>query len=178
MMIYSSANSRNVLVAVFPFLNWPPSEHQGALARVWVGGRREAHGGANAAPEPNACAQVLFGSGIQRLTAGATLLFSAPRPCPGRFSCLEFANHANGPHIAQGWGCTAWQTTALPVLPPPLEWLPFPPLVAAVLITPKGDESPGSSRIGVIGALGFFFHLRPFRIKSTLPGRPSSALRH
>ena len=30
--------------------------------------------------------------------------------------------------------------------PPPLEWLPFPPLVAAVLITPKGAESPGSGR--------------------------------
>ena len=39
---------------------------------------------------------------------------------------------------------------------PPLEWIPFPPLVAAVLITPKGDESPVSSRIGVIGALVFF----------------------
>jgi len=41
--------------------------------------------------------------------------------------------------------------------PPPLEWLPFPPLVAAMLITPKGDESPGSNRIGVIGAFIFFF---------------------
>jgi len=41
-------------------------------------------------------------------------------------------------------------------LPPPLEWLPFPPLVAAVLITPKGAESPGSGRIGVIGALILF----------------------
>ena len=40
--------------------------------------------------------------------------------------------------------------------PPPLEWLPFPPLVAAVLITTKGDESPGSSRMGVIGALVIF----------------------
>ena len=40
--------------------------------------------------------------------------------------------------------------------PPPLEWLPFPPLVAAVFITPKGAESPGSGRIGVIGALVFF----------------------
>jgi len=29
-------------------------------------------------------------------------------------------------------------------------------LVAAVLITPKGAESPGSGRIGVIGALVFF----------------------
>jgi len=37
--------------------------------------------------------------------------------------------------------------------PPPLEWTPFPPLVAAVLIIPKGAESPGSHRIGVIGAL-------------------------
>jgi len=44
-----------------------------------------------------------------------------------------------------------------PALPPPLEWLPFPPLVAAVLITPKGAESPGSGRIGVIGALVNFF---------------------
>jgi len=40
--------------------------------------------------------------------------------------------------------------------PPPLEWLPFPPLVAAVLIIPKGAESSGSGRIGVIGALVFF----------------------
>ena len=40
--------------------------------------------------------------------------------------------------------------------PPPREWLPFPPLVAAVFITPKGAESPGSGRIGVIGALVFF----------------------
>jgi len=42
-------------------------------------------------------------------------------------------------------------------LPPPLEWLPFQPLVHAVLITPKGAESPGSGRIGVIGVLVFFF---------------------
>jgi len=38
---------------------------------------------------------------------------------------------------------------------PPLEWLSFSSLVAAVLITPKGTESPGSGRIGVIGALVF-----------------------
>ena len=37
--------------------------------------------------------------------------------------------------------------------PPPLEWISSPPLVAAVLITTKGDESPGSSRMGVKGAL-------------------------
>jgi len=35
--------------------------------------------------------------------------------------------------------------------PPPLEWNYF--LVTAVLITPKGSESTGSRRIGVIGAL-------------------------
>ena len=40
--------------------------------------------------------------------------------------------------------------------PPPLEWLSFPPLVAAVLITPKGAESPDSGCIGVIGVLVFF----------------------
>jgi len=39
---------------------------------------------------------------------------------------------------------------------PPLEWLSFPPLVAAVLTTPKGAESPGSGHIGLIGALVFF----------------------
>jgi len=39
---------------------------------------------------------------------------------------------------------------------PPLEWLPFPPLVAAMLITHKDAESPGSGRIGVISALVFF----------------------
>jgi len=56
--------------------------------------------------------------------------------------------------------------------PPLLEWLSFPPLVAPVLITPKGAELPGSGRIGVIGALVFL------RINFTFPGRPSSALRH
>jgi len=45
----------------------------------------------------------------------------------------------------------SWQTG----LPPSLEWLSVPPLVAAVLITPKGAESPGSGRIGAIGALFF-----------------------
>ena len=40
--------------------------------------------------------------------------------------------------------------------PPPVEWISSPPLVAAVLIATKGDESPGSSRMGVIGALVFF----------------------
>ena len=47
--------------------------------------------------------------------------------------------------------------------PPPLEWLSFPPLVPAVFITTKDAKSPGSSRIGVIGAL-FFFPSMPFRI--------------
>ena len=37
--------------------------------------------------------------------------------------------------------------------PPPLEWNSIVPLVTAVLITPKGAETPGSRRIGVIGAL-------------------------
>ena len=40
--------------------------------------------------------------------------------------------------------------------PTSLEWLAFPPLAAAVLSTPKGAESPGSGRIGVIGSLVFF----------------------
>jgi len=39
------------------------------------------------------------------------------------------------------------------VPPPPLEFNSILPLVAAVLITPKGSEPPGSRRIGVIGAL-------------------------
>ena len=42
------------------------------------------------------------------------------------------------------------------VSPPPLEWISSPPLVVAVLIKTKGDESPGSSRMGVIGALVVF----------------------
>ena len=37
--------------------------------------------------------------------------------------------------------------------PPPLECNSTLPLVTAVLITPKGAQSPGSRRIGVIGAL-------------------------
>jgi len=43
-----------------------------------------------------------------------------------------------------------------PVPSPPLEWTSCPPLVTAVLIIPKGAESPGSRRIGVIGALVHF----------------------
>ena len=39
---------------------------------------------------------------------------------------------------------------------PPLEWTSFPSLVATVSITRKGAESPGSRRIGVIGALVYF----------------------
>jgi len=44
-----------------------------------------------------------------------------------------------------------------PCGPPPLEWISYPPLVTAVLITFKGAESPGSRRIGVVGALVNFF---------------------
>jgi len=40
--------------------------------------------------------------------------------------------------------------------PPHLECLQFVTLVAAVFIKPKGAESPGSGRIGMIGALVFF----------------------
>jgi len=43
------------------------------------------------------------------------------------------------------------------VPPPSLEWLPLLPRAATVLITPKGAESPGNGRIGVISALVFFF---------------------
>jgi len=39
--------------------------------------------------------------------------------------------------------------------PPSSRVASFPPLVAAVLITPKGAESPGSGRIRVIGAFVF-----------------------
>ena len=39
---------------------------------------------------------------------------------------------------------------------PLLEWISFQPLVTAVLITPKGVESPDSRRIGVIGARVIF----------------------
>jgi len=51
-----------------------------------------------------------------------------------------------------------WIGLCGPVPPPPLEWNSFSPLVAAVsrLITPQGAESPGSRRIGVIGALVYF----------------------
>ena len=43
--------------------------------------------------------------------------------------------------------------------PPPLEWISSPPLVSVVLIITKGDESPDSSRMGVIGALVIFFSI-------------------
>ena len=35
-------------------------------------------------------------------------------------------------------------------------WTSFPPLITAVLITPKGAELPGNRRIGVVGALVYF----------------------
>jgi len=39
------------------------------------------------------------------------------------------------------------------LVPFPLEWTSFPPLVTALLITLIFAESPGSRRMGVIGAL-------------------------
>jgi len=36
-------------------------------------------------------------------------------------------------------------------------WTSSPPLVAAVLIAPKGVQSPGSGRVGGIGDLVYFF---------------------
>ena len=46
-------------------------------------------------------------------------------------------------------------------VPPPPSGFQLP-LVAAVLLTPEGAESPGSGRIGVIDrCVGFFLHLRP-----------------
>jgi len=41
--------------------------------------------------------------------------------------------------------------------PPLLGWISSPPLVVTVLITTKGDDSPDSSRMGVIGALVIVF---------------------
>ena len=48
-----------------------------------------------------------------------------------------------------------------PVPHPPIEWTSFPPLVAAVLITPQGAEPPGSRRIGVKVRWFIFFHPKP-----------------
>ena len=84
-----------------------------AFEELWVGGRRESHSGANTVPEPNACAQVLFGSVIQRLSAGVTRLFSAPRPRPDWFSCLELAKCPKGPLSAHGCGWSVWWTTTV-----------------------------------------------------------------
>ena len=66
------------------------------------------------------------------------------KPCSRRFSPSGFFFFPTGD--------VALRTNP----PPPLEWISSPPLVAAVLITTKGDESPGSSRMGVIGALVIF----------------------
>jgi len=49
-----------------------------------------------------------------------------------------------------------WIGPCGPVPPPPLELPSFPHTLTAVLITPKGAESPGSRRIGVIAALVCF----------------------
>jgi len=53
-----------------------------------------------------------------------------------------------GPDPYSRWICPCGLTP-----PPPLECNSILPLVTAVLITPKGAESPDSRRIGVIGAL-------------------------
>ena len=42
------------------------------------------------------------------------------------------------------------------LVPPPPQWTSFPPLFTAVLFKSEGAESPGSRRIGVIGALVLF----------------------
>jgi len=67
-----------------------------------------------------------------------------------------------------------------PVPSPPLDCTSFPPLVTAVLITPKGAESPCSRRIGVIGALVLILLSDPrqSRTNFTLPSRPGTALRY
>jgi len=49
--------------------------------------------------------------------------------------------------------------SVLTPLYPPLEWLSSPPLVAVVLIAHRGAKSPGSGRMGVIGALVLFFSI-------------------
>ena len=81
-------------------------------------------------------------------------------PRPRRFSPLAFFFFTGDVSLRTG-----------PPLPL-LEWHPFPPLVAAVLITPKGAESPGNGHIGVIVALLVFSHLRPFRIFFTFLAGP------
>jgi len=57
-------------------------------SRLWLGGRREAHGVANMAPEPNACAQVLFGSEIQRCV---------------RVQHVSLARPGRAPQLDNGW---------------------------------------------------------------------------
>ena len=62
-------------------------------------------------------------------------------------------------HSARGRSVEETEDSKLKVRPPPLEWISSPPLVTTVIITTKGDESPGSSRMGVIGALVIFFSI-------------------
>ena len=61
---YFSCGSRNIMIhygtANSCHFRIPFFGHHLSIEELWVGGRRETHGGANAAPEPNACAQVLF----------------------------------------------------------------------------------------------------------------------
>ena len=60
---------------------------------------------------------------------------------------------------------------------PPLEWNSFLPLVTAVLITPKGAESPGSRRIGVIGALVLIHPSETVGARGAVGLKPSAAAR-
>ena len=63
---------------------------------------------------------------------------------PSGFFCLDYVVYFTGDMSLQ---------TGFPL---PLEWISLPLLVAGVLSTSKGAESPGSSRIGVRGAFFFF----------------------
>jgi len=76
----------------------------------------------------------------------------------GNSKCSTVVRHVGnlGPRPRRFSPSTFFFLRGMCLPPPPLEWLPLPPLVAAVLIAPKGAESPGSGRIGVIGALVFF----------------------
>jgi len=59
-------------------------------------------------------------------------------------------------------------------VPVPAEWLSSPPVVAPMLFAPKGAESLGCCRMGVIGALVLFPPLFPLTINLGLSIRVST----
>ena len=82
------------------------------------------------------------------------IILGRPGPCGGARNNHSRTDHLSFTHLHPRQ--TPPPPRKYPPPPPPLEWISSPSLVATVLIAPQDAESPGSGRMGVIGALVYF----------------------